>query len=107
MLFLCSRSDLHMYNSFRQFTERLLRIPRDPEPPPGDEGSTRLFRAAPAYYKYLLLLWALKSFVEILSVIAPVVAGFALAYRHGIRLELLILIPGGIVFTLLIAFRVF
>lgn len=44
-----------MYNSFRQFAERLLRIPPDPEPPPGDEASTRLFRAAPAYYQYLLI----------------------------------------------------
>lgn len=50
-----------MYSAFRQTCERLLRIPHDPVPPPGDEGSTRIFRAAPNYYKYLLFLWALRS----------------------------------------------
>src|SRR6185503_14140747 len=103
MLFLCSRSDLHMYNSFRQFTERLLRIPRDPEPPPGDEGSTRLFRAAPAYYKYLLLLWALKSLLALFIVswvmVAPVVGAFTLA-QHGKRAGFFLLVIPGVVFTL-------
>jgi membrane protein YdbS with pleckstrin-like domain len=50
-----------MYSAFRNTCERLLRIPHDPAPPPGDEASTRIFRAAPNYYKYLLFLWALKS----------------------------------------------
>jgi membrane protein YdbS with pleckstrin-like domain len=50
-----------MYSVFRHTCERLLRIPHDPAPPPGDEASTRIFRAAPNYYKYLLFLWALKS----------------------------------------------
>jgi membrane protein YdbS with pleckstrin-like domain len=56
-----------MYNAFRQFCERLLRIPPDPHPPPGDEASTQIFRAAVNYYKYLLLLWALTSATTILS----------------------------------------
>jgi membrane protein YdbS with pleckstrin-like domain len=50
-----------MYRSFRNVCERLLRIPSDPEPPPGDEASTQIFRAAPNYYKYLMFLWALTT----------------------------------------------
>lgn len=49
-----------MYSSFRQLCEEVLRIPREPQPPPGDEAKTRIFLAAPNYYKYLLVLWALK-----------------------------------------------
>src|SRR5436190_7035047 len=67
-----------MYAPFRQFCERLLRIPRDPEPPPGDEASTRLFRAAPNYYKYLLCLWALRTLVLFPEVLVLFVLPFAL-----------------------------
>jgi membrane protein YdbS with pleckstrin-like domain len=99
-----------MYNSFRQFTERLLRIPRDPEPPPGDEASTRLFRAAPAYYKYLLLLWALKTLLALLvtslAMIGPVVGAIETA-RRGKELGLLLLLIPGVAFTLVIALRLF
>ena len=50
-----------MYDAFRGLCERVLRIPPDPEPPPGDEKSARVFRAAPAYFKYRLVLWAIGS----------------------------------------------
>jgi len=50
-----------MYNAFRDLCERLLRIPGDPEPPPGDEATTRIFRAAPNYYKYLVCLWGITT----------------------------------------------
>ena len=48
-----------MYKIFRDLCERLLKIPRDPTPPPGDEHSARVFRAAPAYLKYRTVLWAI------------------------------------------------
>ena len=48
-----------MYKIFRDFAERVLRIPHDPAPPPGDEHSARVFRAAPAYLKYRTVLWAI------------------------------------------------
>ena len=57
-----------MYSTFRQACERLLRIPHDPAPPPGDEASTRIFRAAPNYYRYLLFLWGLKSVAGVVIV---------------------------------------
>jgi membrane protein YdbS with pleckstrin-like domain len=50
-----------MYSGFRNWCERLLRIPPQPDPPPGSEASTRIFLAAPNYYKYLLALWALRT----------------------------------------------
>jgi membrane protein YdbS with pleckstrin-like domain len=78
-----------MYNVFRRFCERLLRIPEAPEPPPGDEAQTQLFRAAPNYYRYLLVLWALKTagtFLFLLALLAgPLIALFTSHSRdsHG------------------------
>jgi uncharacterized membrane protein YdbT with pleckstrin-like domain len=70
-----------MYNSFRRFCERLLRIPHDPAPPPGDHLSTRIFLAAPNYYKYLLCLWGFKAAAGFFAVIvAIVVPSCALAF---------------------------
>lgn len=48
-----------MYKQFRDFAECLLKIPHDPTPPPGDEHSARVFRAAPAYLKYKTVVWAI------------------------------------------------
>ena len=50
-----------MYSHFRTWCERLLCIPPQPDPPPGDEASTRIFTAARNYYKYLLALWGLRT----------------------------------------------
>jgi membrane protein YdbS with pleckstrin-like domain len=66
-----------MYNSFRQFCERLLRIPHDPAPPPGDHLSTRIFLAAPNYYKYLLCLWGLRAAAGFFAVIVAIVIPFS------------------------------
>ncbi|HWH70452.1 MAG TPA: PH domain-containing protein [Candidatus Sulfotelmatobacter sp.] len=83
-----------MYKSFRPACERLLRIPHDPAPPPGDESSTRIFRAAPNYYRYLLLLWALKAlgtlFVLLVSVLIPLLLGTFSLVKHGHKWGLLL-----------------
>lgn len=59
-----------MYKAFRAWTERLLRIPDDPDPPPGDEASTRRFNAAPNYYRYLLVQWVLRTVIAV-GVVVP------------------------------------
>ena len=58
-----------MYKAFRSSCERLLRIPPDPQAPPGDEASTKIYRAAGNYYKYLLIVWALSSFATVLPML--------------------------------------
>ncbi|HEX5220454.1 MAG TPA: PH domain-containing protein [Verrucomicrobiae bacterium] len=67
-----------MYSAFKKLCEDVLRIPPAPQPPPGDEAKTRVFLAAPNYYKYLLVLWALKMAGTVLIFfvlfIAPAIA---------------------------------
>src|SRR5213082_897304 len=63
---------LAMYSSFRQFCEQVLRIPHDPTPPPGDERSTRIFRAAPNYYKYRLIVWGFRTGLLLLVLVGAV-----------------------------------
>lgn len=60
-----------MYSLFRAVSETLLRIPPEPEPPPGDEVSARIFRAAPKYLLYLRVLWAIRTAIKLLAVCIP------------------------------------
>lgn len=100
-----------MYSAFRQFCERVLRIPPEPEPPPGDEAQTQIFRAAPRYYKYLLALWALKTAVAFLilsvALLAPLVGAFFNVAKGGSRWAFLFLIIPGMVFVAMVIARVF
>ena len=82
-----------MFSAFRQLCEQLLRIPGDPEPPPGDEASTERFRAAPNYYRYLLFLWGVKTGGLLLALViielGPLVALQEHSQRHFPALLLL------------------
>ncbi|MGH7482015.1 MAG: PH domain-containing protein, partial [Longimicrobiales bacterium] len=66
-----------MADPLRTAVLRLLRVPPEPEPPAGDPGSLRVFRAAPNYLRYRLALWgiaqasALAGLVVGLLVVAP------------------------------------
>lgn len=73
-----------MYSEFRQACERLLRIPADPHAPPGDEASTRIYRAAKNYYQYAVIVWAITSAATILPALVAtiVLAIMAAADRH-------------------------
>src|SRR5947209_6272064 len=91
-----------MYNAFRAFCERLLRIPPDPEPPPADEASTKVFRAAPNYYKYLLCLALLRMllalFVILIALVIPItVAEFQIAKQSNKWALILWVIPAAAV----------
>jgi len=69
-----------MYRFFRELCEKWLRIPPEPEPPPGDETSARVFRAAPKYLKYLRVMWGIRNGVALLAVMIPLtVISIALA----------------------------
>jgi len=94
-----------MYSAFRQLCEQMLRIPREPEPPPGDEAQTRIFLAAKNYYKYLLAMWALKTSLSLLVIVfillGPFLAIFFSRTQLGVEWKALILIAEG--FGLLLA----
>lgn len=99
-----------MFESIRESCARLLRIPPDPEPPPGDESSTHRFRAAPNFYKYLLFLWLLKTAVGFLPtlwlMVVPSVGAIGLM-KNGHPWGWLLFLPAGLVFLLFVASRIF
>jgi uncharacterized membrane protein YdbT with pleckstrin-like domain len=86
-----------MYNLFRSWCEQVLRIPPDPEPPPGDEATALVFRAAPNYYKYLLAVWVLTTAGVIAAFlpgfIGPAAIGAAVARKHQGLAALLFTLP--------------
>jgi uncharacterized membrane protein YdbT with pleckstrin-like domain len=79
-----------MYKAYRQWCERLLRIPETPEPPPGDEATTRVFQAAPNYYKYLLVTWVIRTAIALVVLvpmeILPLVEPLTRAFERSMRL---------------------
>lgn len=56
-----------MFGLFRKWVERVLKIPPPPSAPRGDEGTARVFRASPMYYRYRLVLFAGKQLMALLS----------------------------------------
>ena len=98
-----------MYNSFRRCCERLLRIPPEPELPPGDEAATQLFRAAPNFYKYLLLIWAVVTMVLLLPVSGISIASVAafIALRRSSNWALLLLLIPTVALGLFVLMRLF
>lgn len=51
---------------------RLLKVPPEPEDPSGDEGSLRVFRAAPGFFHYKLALWGIGQGFSLLGLIVVV-----------------------------------
>jgi uncharacterized membrane protein YdbT with pleckstrin-like domain len=74
-----------MMDAFRRWCEKILRIPAEPEPPPGDESTARIFRAAPAYFRLLMIMWVASNlfifFFFILSIGSGLIAAI-LAAQH-------------------------
>ena len=74
-----------MYSFFRDLCEKWLRIPPEPEAPPGDETSARVFRAAPKYLQYLRVMWGIKNGVALLVVMTPLSGmSIVLAANHEV-----------------------
>lgn len=53
--------------ALRQLLLRLLKVPPEPRPPPGASDSLRVFRAAPAYYRYGLMKWGFTQIGAVLG----------------------------------------
>jgi membrane protein YdbS with pleckstrin-like domain len=49
---------------------RLLRVPAEPAPPPGDPDRLRTFRAAPRYFHYSIFAWVFKQAGAALGLVA-------------------------------------
>jgi len=100
-----------MYSAFRQLCEQGLRIPREPEPPPGDEAQTRIFLAARNYYKYLLAMWALKTALSLLVIVAILLGPFLAVFFNRMQLDsqwqALILVVEGIGLVMAIGGAIF
>ena len=99
-----------MYKRFRDWCSEFLRIPSDPEPPPGDESTTRLFRAAPNFYKYLIFLWALRTIAVVAILvpteILPFVTGFD--WEKKLRGFAFVVLPlPAVIFTIALIQRLF
>ncbi len=55
--------------ALRRLLLRLLKVPPEPRPPPGASDSLRVFRAAPAYYRYSLVKWGFTQIVAVLGLL--------------------------------------
>jgi uncharacterized membrane protein YdbT with pleckstrin-like domain len=63
-----------MWRVFVLFLLDTLAVPPEPSPPHGSAGTLTVFRAAPAYYRYRLVLWALRH----VPMLALVLGSFAI-----------------------------
>jgi uncharacterized membrane protein YdbT with pleckstrin-like domain len=50
-----------MLDALRSILLRILRVPPEPAPPPGDAATLRTFRAAPRYFHYRVARWVLQQ----------------------------------------------
>lgn len=98
-----------MYSAFREWAERILRIPPQPAPPPGDEASARIFRAAPGFYQYRLMIWALGSaFAVVFGLFGIVVPNLALALEGAPGpVRGIVICVTGLVFTIILLHVIF
>jgi len=99
-----------MYRPFSRACERLLRIPAEPELPPGDERTIRLFRAAPNYYFYLLVIWILRTLVLLVIILPSEILPFLEEFTKPFERRLppfLFLRPPLFIGALIIAQRLF
>jgi uncharacterized membrane protein YdbT with pleckstrin-like domain len=99
-----------MYKAFCDACERLLKIPAPPEPPPGDEHTTKIFRAAPNFFKYLLAIWAIRTGIFVLIVSSGLIGllvATLFARRHGGAVMYVMLSIELVIFALFVLVQLF
>lgn len=57
-------------SELRNLLLRMLRVPAEPAPPPGNPALVRTFRASPHYFRYKVAVWALKQLSALVGVLA-------------------------------------
>jgi membrane protein YdbS with pleckstrin-like domain len=72
-----------MYKAFCDWCERLLRIPPQPDSPPGDESTARVFLASPQYFRYRLALWSLRNGIGMFFAFVSITAAVAAAAHRA------------------------
>lgn len=93
-----------MYGSLKSGLLRFLKVPSEPDPPAGHEGTLRTFLAAPSYYRYKLVLWAIGQFFTVIAlglILIGIVAAATSDAREGLAGCALTLILGGAFLVLL------
>ncbi len=63
-----------MPGRLKRLVVRWFRVPAEPEPPAGDPSSLRVFRAAPEYFRYKLIGWAIAQ----LGTLTGLLVGFGI-----------------------------
>jgi len=59
-----------VFEALKAIVLRLAKVPPEPHAPAGSPGSIRIFRAAPNYWKYVLVMWALTQAVFVVPLVA-------------------------------------
>jgi membrane protein YdbS with pleckstrin-like domain len=58
-----------MFELLKRFVLRFAKVPAEPHPPAGSPGSIRTFRAAPNYWKYLLVMWGFRQIFGAIAIV--------------------------------------
>ena len=59
-----------VFNLLKTLALSFAKVPPEPHAPPGSPGSIRIFRAAPNYWKYLLVSWGVKQAAGAFAIVA-------------------------------------
>jgi uncharacterized membrane protein YdbT with pleckstrin-like domain len=71
-----------MFEAIKGWLLRLLRVPADPRVPEGGR-TVRVFRAAPAYFRYRLALWMLKQLGALIGLVGSLLFVTSLSNEIG------------------------
>lgn len=72
-----------MFESIKALVLRFARVPAEPHPPLGTPGSIRVFRASPNYWKYLMVIWAIRQLFGAIALV--VVLAFSWNAVNAVR----------------------